>query len=374
VSTITSSIESLEVQRVVDENPAAVKDYGLDPPRFSLAFRKAGDATPQTLQIGNKTPTGGDLYARVEGQPRVILIAGYLEDSLNRTTFQLRDKSVLDVTRESIDSMRIEAKDSPTLAFSRSADVWRLMEPVGAKADFSAVDGLVGQIANAEMKEIVAPETPADLKQYGLDAPQATVTLGQGSTRATLAIGSKKDDGTLYARDLSRPMVFTIDSTLLDGLKKKPDDVRLKDLFEFRTFSAVGAEFTYGGQTYAFKKDKPEPPKDAAADAPPPAEKWTQTKPAAKDDIDQTKMTDLLTTVSNLRAESFVDRPHATGEELTVLARFGDAASPREERVTLRKSGDTVHAIRAGEGGAAVVSTTDFDKAITTLKELAGIK
>ena len=37
-----------------------------------------------------------------------------------------------------------------------------------------------------------------------------------------------------------------------------------------------------------------------------------------------------------------------------------------------RKSGDVVHAIRDGEPGAAVVSTTDFDRALSLFKELIG--
>jgi hypothetical protein len=377
VSTITTALVALENQRTVDESPASVKDFGLDPARISVSFRPAGETAMQKLNVGNKTPTGSDLYARVEGQAKVFLISGYLEDSFNRTPFQLRDKSVLEFTKDNVDSLKVETADAPAVAFARKADVWRLTVPVDAKADFNAVDGMVSQISQAQMKEIVSATEPpaADLRKYGLDKPQATVTIGQGSTRATLAVGGKKegDEGSLYARDLSRPAVFTVDSSLLDGLKKKPEDVRVKDVFEFRTFTAVGADFTYGGETYSFKKEKPAPPKDAPADAPPPAEVWKQLKPAAKD-ADQTKMTDLLTTVSNLRAEKFADKALTSGQELTIVARFGDAASPQEERVTFRKSGDVVHAIRAGEGGAAVVSTADFDKAVTTLKELAGIK
>ena len=45
--------------------------------------------------MGNKTPTGSDLYAQVEGQPKLFLISGYLEDTFNRTTFDLRDKTAL---------------------------------------------------------------------------------------------------------------------------------------------------------------------------------------------------------------------------------------------------------------------------------------
>jgi hypothetical protein len=42
--------------------------------------------------------------------------------------------------------------------------------------------------------------------------------------------------------------------------------------------------------------------------------------------------------------------------------------------VILRKSGDVVHAIRAGEPGAAVIPTADFDKIVKQLKELTESK
>jgi len=42
--------------------------FGLEPARFSVAFRTAGQTAMQKLDVGSKTPTGGDLYARVEGQ------------------------------------------------------------------------------------------------------------------------------------------------------------------------------------------------------------------------------------------------------------------------------------------------------------------
>jgi hypothetical protein len=84
------------------------------------------------------------------------------------------------------------------------------------------------------MKSVVAADGTKDLKTYGLDKPQAVATFGAGSNRATIAIGGKKDDTSVYARDLSRPMVFTLEQTILTDIKKKPEDVRLKDIFEFR--------------------------------------------------------------------------------------------------------------------------------------------
>jgi len=368
IGSLVSTIETLELQRVIDENPASASTFGLEPARFSVAFKTEGDATTRRLQVGNRTPTGADLYARVEGQSRVFLISAYVEDSLNKSMFTLRDKTVLKFVRDDVDSLTVQPATGPTLAFARKESAWRFTKPMDAKADFGGVDGIVSRLSTVRMKSVVAADGTAELNKYGLDKPQATAIVGSGSAQATLAIGAKADDASLYARDLSRPLVFTVESTLLDDLGKNPDDLRIKDLFEFRSFSAVGIDIALGQASHTFGKEKP-----AGADQASAPDVWKQMKPEARD-VDQTKMTDLLTSLSNLRAMSFAERALTTGEELTVTARFGDAASPQTETMRFRKSGTTVHALVPGEPGAAVVSAEDFDKALALFKELAGIK
>ena len=370
VNTLVSSLESLESSKTIDENPASVKDFGLDPPRAVVGVRQTGETAMRKIDLGTKTPTGADLYARVEGQPKVFLVGASAEDTLNRSTFDLRDKTVLKFDRDKADSVKLEPAGSPKVSLAKKGTDWRLTAPVEAKADFSTVDGLVGKLAQTKMKSLVAADAGTDLKKYGLDKPQAIATIGAGSTRATLALGGKADDGSMYARDLSRPMVFSVEAALLDDLKKKPEDVRPKDLFEFRTFSADSVDITRGGETFSFAKQKPAA---SPAGAAPVADVWKQTKPAAKD-VDQSKLNDLLTNISNLKADKFADKALTSGEEFVVTARYGDPGAPKEERVTFRKSGDVVHAIRQGEPGAAVVPTADFDKVVTGLKELAGGK
>ena len=371
VGSVLSTLDSLEIQRVVDEHPATPAEFGLAPARLTVAFKGAKDAAMKRLEIGKKTPTGGDLYARIEGQPRVFLISAFLEDSLNKTTFGLRDKTALKFERDGADALTIDVTGSPAVAFTKKAGNWRFTKPWDAKADTNGVDGLVGKLSSTRMTAIETADGTKELTKYGLDKPQAVVTIGVGSTQAKLALGSKKADGGLYARDLSRPVVFTVDTTLLDDLKKKPDDLRKKDVFEFRSFSAQGFDIALGGKNYTFAKQKGPAPKDANA-APAP-DVWKLIKPDAKD-VDQGKVNDFLTTMSNLRAESFADKALTGGEEVVLTARFGDEKSPTTETVRFRKSDKAVHATLAGETGALVVSTTDFDRAIAIIKELTGGK
>lgn len=371
VSTILQSITSLEATSTVDEHPASVKAFDLDPAHVSVGLQLTGEKTMKRLSLGTKTPTGADVYARVEGQPKVVLVSASTEDQINRSLFDLREKSLLKFDREKADSLKLEPTGAPAVAFTKkNPDDWRLTAPVEAKADFSVVDGLVGRLSQARMKSVVESDGTKDLKKYGLDKPQAVATIGVGSTRASLALGTKAPDGTIYGRDLTRPLIFTVEAALLDDLKKKTDDLRQKMMFEFRSFTAVSVDIAHGAEAFTFVKGQAPAAPNATT---PPIEVWKQSKPAAKD-IDSNKLTDFLVDLANLKAESFVDRPVASTDEYVFTIRFGDDKAPKDERVTVRKSGAVVHAIRQGDAGAAVIPTADFDKVVTGLKGLAGGK
>ena len=106
VSGITSNLASLEIQRVIDENPSG--SHGVQPrrSRASRSTFKAGGKDHKLL-IGRKTPPGSDLYARLDDQKRVFLIPSFVDTTFNRTTFDLRDKAVLTVNRDEIGSLGV---------------------------------------------------------------------------------------------------------------------------------------------------------------------------------------------------------------------------------------------------------------------------
>jgi hypothetical protein len=366
VSGITSALSQLEMVRLVEEKPANLNDYGLASPRIEIDFKAAGDKDFRSLLIGQKSPAGGNLFAKRKGDDKVFLIAGFQEQTFNRTTFDLRDKAALHFERDKVDRIAIDA-GGKALELAKSGNDWSLTRPVKTASDFSAVEGLVGRLLSAQMKSIASDSpSPADLKKYGLDRPAATVSLGMGSATAALQIGGKAADGSLYARDASKPLVMTIDSTLVDELKKGPDDYRRKDLFAFRAYDANRLELTRGGQTVAFDKIKGANPTDE--------DKWQRAgvNGAKPVDADKEKMGVFLAKLESIRATAFVDSTAKTGLDspaLAVYAKFDD--NKKEERVTFGKSGDTVYASRGSEPGAAKVSAAEFDEIVKKLDELA---
>ena len=220
IGTLTSALASSEIVRVIDENPTNLNDYGLSNPRIEVDFKATGDKQYRKLLIGDKTATGSELYAKRNDEKKVFLIPAMQETSLNRTTFDLRDKGLLKFDREKVDAIDVSS-GGKTIAIAKEGGDWKITRPVQTKADFGSVEGLVGRLQSVQMKSIVADQaSPADLKKYGLDKPEATVNLALGSSRATLLVGGKADkDNTVYARDASKQAVVTVEQSLLDDLK-----------------------------------------------------------------------------------------------------------------------------------------------------------
>jgi hypothetical protein len=364
VSGLTMNLSTLEIQRVVDENPPDLKEYGLAQPRIEVSFKSGGQQ--HTLLIGQKTPPGTDLYARRGDDKKVFLIGSHLETTFNRTTFDLRDKSVLKVERDKLDALELSSAGKTT-RFVRPSGEWQLAAPVQGRADFSAIEGLVSRLTGLQMKSVV--DTPeSDQKKYGLDKPSATVRFSSGSSQATLVMGGPAAEGTIYARDLSRPAVFTVESSVLDELKKDPSEYRQKDLFDARAFNATRVEIVRAGQTHVFEKTKTKN-KEGQEE-----EKWRQTSPQTRE-LDQSSFDALLSAMTGARASSFVSAADTAGAtkalatpELTATIKFDEGK--KEERVTFAKSGTDAFASRAGDPGAAKLEASTVDSIVKALQEL----
>ena len=362
VAVVTSGLGQMEINRVVDEKPADLKAYGLEPPRLSVEFKASGGKTG-TVFIGDKTQTAGNLYAKKSDEPRVFLVSDYLEGSLNKTTFELRDKALVKLERDKVDSLELN-DGGKVMQFTKSGSDWSIAKPIAARADFSAVDGLVGRVETAQMKSIVTENPkPEDLKKYGLDKPSVAVTIGQGSARAVVAVGGPSGTDAVYARDMSKPVVVTIDKALAEDLKKGLDDFRRKDAFEFRAFNATNAEFTRGDQKVSFERVKGQG--ENATDT------WKRVSPSAADS-DKSKVESLLAGLADVRATAFTDSLAKTGLDkpvLTVFMKFDEGK--KEERVSFGRNGSDAYALIPGQPGAGKIEAEKLDEALKALDELA---
>ncbi len=372
VSGVVTNLASLELQRVVEESPADLGAFGLADPRIDVAYKAEGDDDFTHLLIGEKTATGSDLYAKLSTEDRVFLISGFLDTTFNRSSFDLRDKTVLELDTQTVDRLEVATPDA-TVEVTRTEGDWRLTRPLVSRADYGTVQGLLGRLSTAQMTALVADDA-ADLAPYGLAEPSATVTLGTGSAVATLAFGAESGDSGVYARDLSRPAIFTVDASLVDELKKGPDDYRSKDLFGFRPFNATRFEITRDGETAVYEKAEtsgetsPAEGGEDEGDAGP-TEEWRQVAPATRT-IDADRMQTTLSGMANLRALYFAGPDVQTGLETAAVVVMVHYEDGKVDRVSFGLDEQDVYAAVEGEPGAARIDTNDYNLALKSLIEL----
>ena len=360
VSGITSNLATVTILRVVDENPSNLGDYGLREPVAEVRFKVKGATGFKALQLGTKTPTGSDMYAKTPDDKKVFLVSGYLESTFARSPFDLRDKKIISFDREKVDRLEIRHGQS-LVSLVKANGEWRMTAPVSARGDFSAIEGLISKMQSAQMKAIVT-EDPAQFSKYGIDPPAARVTVVSGSATAAMAFGSKTPDNFIHVRDESKPLVVTAPADLFDEVEKGPIEYRRKDLFEFRAFNLDKIEITRDAATTVFERLKGKG-KDGA-------DAWQNA--TTKKAVDAAKFEAFLTTLSGTRAQSFADEKTKTGLDapaVTVKATFD--GGKKSETVTIGRVAAEVFGGRSDEPGAARLDATQLDE---TLKALDAFK
>ena len=353
VSGLTTALTGLEVGRVVAESGANLADYGLAEPRIKVAFKAEGGASGE-LHLGEKTPTQSDMYAVKAGETRVILVPAFQETSLAKNTFTLRDKRILHFERDKVDTVEVNVPGSPAVQVTRTGTDWAVKAPIQARGDYSAIEALLTRLSTASMTEIIDPNSP---ETFGLDSPTAVVTVAVGGTRTTLEVGDERE-GKLYARDRARQLIFTVDPTITADIKKTVDDLRDKDLFEFRSFNAQRIRLTRGNDTFEFQK---------LAGGGENADKWQRVVDGKPTDVDAAKMDDFLTKLTALRAQSFNPTTNAAGLADAALVVEASYDTDKSERVRFIKGAQEVFGVREGEPGVAVIDSSSFEETMKSL-------
>jgi len=356
---VAQGLSNIETSRTVDENPKDLKEYGLAAPAITVEFKSSNASG--SLLLGDKTPSNSDMYAMKGGDKKVFLVPAFQETTFNKKPFDLRDKKILKFDRDKADSLVfVRGKDSIEMA--RSGTDWKIVKPTPARSDYSAIEGLLTRLSTSNMTKMIDPDAK-DVVKYGLDKPTLTMTIGAGSAKTTLEVGKTEGDQT-YVRDASRPMVFTVDTTLQDDFKKSFDDYRRKELFEFRQFSLAKVHVVLDGaagpRTFDFEK------KPAAKPADP--EVWKVTKQGgATFEISSAVMDDLAGKLIALKADATVDAKTKTGLDKPAVVIGVSYDEGKFERVRFGKAGDAAFGMRDGET-AGKVDKAAMDAAMQALE------
>ena len=353
---LAQALTNLELVRVLDENPGDLAPFGLAEPTIAVEFK--GQGVSGSLKLGRKTPTQGEIYAQKNDEKAVFLVSSFQETNFNRTPFDLRDKKILKFDREKADAVTL-IRDGNSMTLARTGSDWKVTGPVPSRSDYSAIEGLLTRLSTSNMSKLLESDAK-DMAKYGLDKPVMTITVGAGSAKTMLEVGKTENQQT-YARDASRPMVFTVDTTLQGDLTKPFDEYRKKELFEMRAFYVTRLRAVLdapaGPKTYELEKVKGEKPTDS--------DTWKVTRVGGPSHTANAEaMDDLLAKLVAIRAESFVDAKTKTGLDKPALVVSASFDEGKFERVRFGQVGETAFGSREGEAVVARIDKASMEAAM----------
>ena len=217
---------------VRDQHPASLKDFGLDPPAYTLEITTSSNPQSLTLSLGDDTPTN-EVSMADEREPEVFTLDTFVKSSLEKKLFDLRDRRALTLDAEQLQQITVQSKGSSWTLEKNPEGVWDLSLPPAVRADSFAVDGLVSQLRGLTMQAITS-EDKKKSGDYGLASPDLRIELkGSGGTQ-TIVVGKKETNTeNHYATNSALDPVFTLSSEFVNGFHKTQADLREKDRSHF---------------------------------------------------------------------------------------------------------------------------------------------
>lgn len=324
-ASLVDALASLRIERVVEKEAKDPKAYGIPTTEISLWVQ--GKDAPVRLLVGMENPLDQSLFAKREGDPRIVLLASTLKTTLEKKVFDFRQKDVFKFTVADARAVRVKAKNAAWQAAKEEAG-WFFKSPVSSLAAKGKIDSLLESLSSLRAKAFVAEtRSPAALKEFGLDKPEYEVALSLPTAGQELVFALHKKGETQYATTSLSTKIISFDgTTLLADLDRKVDELREKKVADFYSWDADRVALKRDGVEIAAVKQK-------AGDT----DKWILEGPA-KAEADRTRVEDFLRKIEGLEAASFVDSPgplpsYGLGPGAEIRIRTKDAQGQSKETV-----------------------------------------
>lgn len=234
--------------------------FGLADPAIRVEAKTA-DGESAYVAVGN-TNTFDSSYFVSNGPGKIYAATSLVKSSLEKTTFDLRDKRLAILSRDALERVEIAGKHRVELV--REDGKWKMLAPRESNTDEKEVDSLLRKIVDLRAtafpdRESVDPKEPALV---------VTVAAGEGNSRV---IRFWEKDDKVYAQ-ADGGFFAEVQKTVLDEIQKDPDDLRDRRIAPFETTRVARMVVRSGEERFVLARTEDgwaiQEPKEA------PAKRW----------------------------------------------------------------------------------------------------
>jgi hypothetical protein len=220
VDKLTAALKAPRALEYRVHTAADFSPFGLTRPEVQLTLTtKKGKE--HALWVGADAPESAGRYARLGKGSAVFVVARALARTVDQSALDFLDRNLLKIDSGAVASFQ-RKKGDDVLELVKKEDAWRMVKPVDQQADEKKVPELLKELGELKAERIVAYK-PKDLKEYGLDKPQATVTVklgGEKQAQQVLELGKETAEGSgqRYALVKGSPAVGVLSAAVVKKL------------------------------------------------------------------------------------------------------------------------------------------------------------
>lgn len=290
VQSVLNAFADAQFEKVIKDKDVSWQEYGLEKPDLTITALTPDDSV--TLFFGEQNPAKTSYYLREKGGQRLLLVADTLRNALNKSVFELREKTVFTIAPSDVDRIVVVRDGKETELTRQGPESWTMVKPESFKVKAAEISRNLIGLTNIEAKDIIdEPKEEGD--PYGLAKPASKISLASKERQQTLLIGKEtesKGPGTTkpdrYARIDGQSMVYVIGTHQLDNFKTDPQELRDRSILGFRPDDIAKMEVRLDGKTWLVHKSG--------------TDKWAMEQPEKKASVEAWPITGMLWDLKNL--------------------------------------------------------------------------
>jgi len=215
------------------------------------------------------------------------------------------------VEQGAIEWIALAPAGGATSRVERRDGAWHMVEPVDFPADTFGADSLASTLATLGSESVLEDAGPPE--EYGLGDGARVVRFSAGGKEHELRLGKDSPVGQNTYASTGSGSIYTIARYKAASFDKRPDDLRDKRVLDFdrESIRRIVASWP-GGRVVLEREAKPAEPEaknaEEAKPAAPAQPGWRMVEPIAER-ADGDRVDQMLSDLSLLRAEGFVDDP-----------------------------------------------------------------
>ena len=241
VNSMVTSLASLVADKLVDEKPKALEEYGLGMPAIDVLIRMKDSRTHRVL-IGDLSSMSGSFFAKVDADPKVYSVGTFVQTNLNKLLSDLRDKRLMVFAPAQVGQLTLTSGGNTTEFTKNAQGTWQMVKPYAYRADSLTVEEIVRKLGEAKLD--LAADAAKLAAGFSSGTPVAAASIRTAGGTQSIEIRHTKDE--YFAKASTAEGAHKVAKELADSLSKPLDGLRTNKLFDFGFAEVSKAAFREG--------------------------------------------------------------------------------------------------------------------------------